>query len=131
MHRHRTSSFKSHPRRLGNVQLIPYPRGLQQNKRGSGNRTSAPVQALDHKSHRSLPLGYYACKRKFFDLIWFLIDPSIMFVPFQIMWNSGSEKFETPNLFYNFTIDGQRCNMSFIRVERWTSKWKLAGSNPD
>ena len=54
-----------------------------------------------------------------------------MFVPFQIMWNSGSEKFETPNLFYNFTIDGQRCNMSFIRVERWTSKWKLAGSNPD
>ena len=27
---------------------------------GSGNRTSAPVQALDHKSN-SLPLGYRAC----------------------------------------------------------------------
>ena len=33
MHRHRTSCFKSHPRRLGNVQLIHYPRGLQPNKR--------------------------------------------------------------------------------------------------
>ena len=32
MHRHGTSCFKSHPRRLGNIQSIPYPRGLQQNK---------------------------------------------------------------------------------------------------
>ena len=33
VHRHGTSCFKSHHRRLGKVQLIPYPRGLQQNKR--------------------------------------------------------------------------------------------------
>ena len=43
VHRHGTSCFKSHPRRLGNVQLIPYPRGLQQNKRWRVNRISAPV----------------------------------------------------------------------------------------
>ena len=30
VHSHGTSSFKSHRRRLCNVQLIPYPRGLQQ-----------------------------------------------------------------------------------------------------
>ena len=47
-------------RRLGNVQKIPYPRGLQQNNPGSGNQTFAPVLALDHKSN-SLPLGYRAC----------------------------------------------------------------------
>ena len=33
VHRHRTSCSKSHLRRLGNVQWIPYPRVLQQNKR--------------------------------------------------------------------------------------------------
>ena len=33
VHRHRTSCFKFHPRRLGNIQLIPYPKRLQQNKR--------------------------------------------------------------------------------------------------
>ena len=33
VHRHGTSCFKSNPRRLGNVQLIPYTRGLQQNER--------------------------------------------------------------------------------------------------
>ena len=33
VHRHVTSCFKSHPRRLGNVLSIPYPRILQQNKR--------------------------------------------------------------------------------------------------
>ena len=33
VHTHRTSCFKAHPRRLGYVQLIPYPNGLQQNKR--------------------------------------------------------------------------------------------------
>ena len=32
VHRHRISCFKSHPRRLSNVQQIPYPKGLQQNK---------------------------------------------------------------------------------------------------
>ena len=31
-HRHGTFCFKSYLRRLGNVQLIPYPKGLQQNK---------------------------------------------------------------------------------------------------
>ena len=45
-----------HLRRLGNVQLISYPRGLQQKNVGSGNRMSGQVQALDHKSN-SLPLG--------------------------------------------------------------------------
>ena len=30
MHRHGTSYFKYHQRRLGNEQLIPYPKGLQQ-----------------------------------------------------------------------------------------------------
>ena len=33
VYRHGDFCFKSHPWRLGNVQLIPYPRGLQQNKR--------------------------------------------------------------------------------------------------
>ena len=32
VHRYGTSNFKPHPRRLHNVQLIPYPRGLQQNQ---------------------------------------------------------------------------------------------------
>ena len=50
MHIHGSSCFKSHPRRLGNVQLIPYPRGLQQNKRWEWESNLFPyVFLLKHK----------------------------------------------------------------------------------
>ena len=58
MYRYRTC-FKFHFRRLGNVQLIPLPKGIKTERtctRG-GNQTSVPVQALDHKFN-SLPLDY-------------------------------------------------------------------------
>ena len=56
VHRHGTSCFKSLPRGQDNVQLIPKGYWSRINT-GSGNQTSAPVQALDYKSN-SLPLGY-------------------------------------------------------------------------
>ena len=53
VHIHGTSCFKSHPRRLDNVYIQgDYSRIIA----GSGNQTSATVQAPDHKSN-SLTLG--------------------------------------------------------------------------
>ena len=40
-------SFKSHPRRLGNVQLIPYPKGLQQNKRWEWESNFCPSASTE------------------------------------------------------------------------------------
>ena len=54
VHRHRTSCFKSHLRSKSLTQG-----DCSRMSAGSGNRTSAPVQALDHKSN-SLPLGHCA-----------------------------------------------------------------------
>ena len=49
--------FKSHLRRLGNVQLIHYPKGLQQNKsREWESNLCATEQAVDHKSNSLVTL---------------------------------------------------------------------------
>ena len=62
MHRHLTSCFKSHLRGLGNVQLIPYPTGLQQNKCREWESNFCPSASTgsQHKSN-SLPLRYPTC----------------------------------------------------------------------
>ena len=57
VHKHRTFGFNSHPRRLGYVQKSLTQRHCSRINAGSWNKTSAPVQALDHKSN-SLHLGY-------------------------------------------------------------------------
>ena len=57
-----TKDLLSQPRRLGNVLLIQGD--CSKINAGSENRTSAPEQALDHKS-KSLPLGYHACILKY------------------------------------------------------------------
>ena len=67
VHRLGTSCFKSHPRRLGYVELIPWSLTQEDFCRinvRSGNQTSAPVQALDHKSN-SQPLYHRVWQEAF------------------------------------------------------------------
>ena len=56
--RHGTSCLKSHPRRLSNVQLIPYLRVLLQNK---CQEWYSNLYTNDHKSNWP-PLGYCTCR---------------------------------------------------------------------
>ena len=51
IHRHGTSCFKSHSRRLGNLKLTLTQGDCSRFNARSGNQTFAPVQALDYKSN--------------------------------------------------------------------------------
>ena len=54
-HRHGAFCFKSNPRRLGNVQLIPYPRGLQQNKRQGWESNFCPSASTGSQVQLTTP----------------------------------------------------------------------------